>query len=111
MDSVEGDRRGLIALYEQCNGENWPKKTNWLTDKPIEEWYGVKTNSAGRLIELELHSNNLTGRLPQEIGNWTQLQQYFREFTSRNRELDKTTPCGLRPSKLFHVLYSSLGSA
>lgn len=57
LDSVEGDRQGLVALFNQCNGENW----KGLTDKPIEEWFGVQTNVAGRLLRLGLTSNNLSG--------------------------------------------------
>ena len=70
MDSIEGDRQGLIALFNQCNGRNWTRKYMWLTGRPIGEWDGVKTNGAGRLIEVLLDQNNLTGSLPKEIGNW-----------------------------------------
>ena len=70
LDSVEGDRRGFIALYEQCNGENWEDNINWLTDSPIGDWYGAETNTDGRLEQLRLTNNNLTGSLPPEIRNW-----------------------------------------
>ncbi len=73
LDSVEGDRQGLIALYHQCSGENWKRNKNWLTDHPIGEWQGVITNGTGRLISIRLSRNNMFGSLPREIGNWTQI--------------------------------------
>ena len=73
LDSVEGDRQGLVALFNQCNGRNWYNNWNWLTDKPFEEWYGVIVNSSGRLISLCLNCDNLSGSLPKEIGNWRQV--------------------------------------
>lgn len=72
MDSVEGDRQGLVALYYKCNGRNWARSRNWLTDEPIENWDGVKIDHNGRLLELSMHRNNLSGSLPREIGDWTQ---------------------------------------
>ena len=77
LDSVEGDRQGLVALFNQCNGRNWYNNWNWLTDKPFEEWYGVIVNSSGRLISLCLNCDNLSGSLPKEIGNWTQVQEVY----------------------------------
>ena len=72
MDSVEGDRQGLVALYYKCNGRNWARSRNWLTDEPIENWDGVKIDHNGRLLELSMHRNKLSGCLPREIRNWTQ---------------------------------------
>ena len=37
----ESDRAALVALYEATDGENWTNNTNWLSDRPIGEWYGV----------------------------------------------------------------------
>ena len=77
LDSVEGDRQGLVALFLACGGRHWRRKENWLLDRPIGEWDGVQTNDEGRLVVLRLHSNNLTGSLPQEIGNWTQVEHVY----------------------------------
>lgn len=70
MDLV---REALIALYKATNGDNWTNNTNWCSDKPISEWYGVTAdgltpdNPPGMLLLLD--NNNLVGELPQEIGN------------------------------------------
>ena len=37
------DRDVLVALYNATDGPNWRFKTNWLSDAPLREWYGVST--------------------------------------------------------------------
>ena len=49
----------------------WRNSTNWLSDKPIGEWYGVTTDKAGRVAELDLEDNELRGRIPPELGGLT----------------------------------------
>ena len=67
------DRAALIALYNATDGDNWYRNDNWLTDAPMSEWHGVETDSDGRVSELELEGNNLTGAIPSELGNLTNL--------------------------------------
>jgi hypothetical protein len=42
FDEVEV-RKALIEFYNEMDGDNWPEeyKTNWCSDKPIWEWYGI----------------------------------------------------------------------
>ena len=68
-EGVSKDREALIALYNALDGQNWLNKENWCTDAPLEDWYGVYTNSDGRVVEISLPNNNLQGKLPPEIGN------------------------------------------
>jgi len=35
------ERDALIAFYESTNGYNWVKSDNWLSDSPVNDWYGV----------------------------------------------------------------------
>ena len=79
--SLEDDWRALVAFYNATGGENWTRKANWSTDattRPTEVelngWYGVSVE-AGRVVKLDLSGNNLSGLLPVEIGNLTQLEQ------------------------------------
>ena len=72
-DSVDGDRAALIALYNATGGDNWKEKTNWLSDKPLGEWYGVETDTQGRVRGLALWQNNLSGSIPPELGNLSKL--------------------------------------
>ena len=55
------DREALIRLYKASDGENWKVDSLWCSDAPLSEWYGVKTDDAGRVIELNLSNNNLKG--------------------------------------------------
>ncbi len=67
------DRAALVALYEATDGDNWVNNTNWLSDAPLGEWYGVTTDENGRVISLQLVSNRLSGSLPSSLGNLTNL--------------------------------------
>ncbi|MBM6946376.1 MULTISPECIES: M64 family metallopeptidase [Bacteroides] len=68
------DRDILIALYDATNGDNWTNNTNWCTDAPLSEWYGVTLDySQERVQYIHLYYNNLVGSIPEEIGNLTEL--------------------------------------
>ena len=66
------DREALIAMYNSLNGDNWNNNTNWCTDAPLEEWYGIDTdgNNVTRII---LQDNNLQGSINFQIGNLSSL--------------------------------------
>ena len=72
--SPETDRAALVALYNATDGENWLDRTNWLSDAPTGEWSGVTTNANGRVTDLSLYDNQLTGEIPAELGNLTNLE-------------------------------------
>lgn len=78
------ERDILIALYDATNGDAWTNNSNWCSDADLSEWYGVYTDYQGRVMSIDLSSNNLTGSLPDEIGNlevlWT-LNLYNNELT------------------------------
>ena len=72
--SVASDRAALVALYNATGGASWVTSTKWLTDRPLNEWHGVTTNSDGRVAELKLFTNQLTGPIPAELGELTDLR-------------------------------------
>lgn len=82
------EREALIALYKATNGDNWTNNTNWCSDKPLNEWYGVSTNNNDRVHSLILDSNNLSGILPKEIGNLQALEH----FSASNNDLRGPIP-------------------
>lgn len=66
-------REALIAFYKATNGDNWYNNTNWCSDKPIYEWYGVnhcygdwERIKKDYVVSLHLDGNNLKGKLPDE---------------------------------------------
>ena len=91
------DRAALVALYNATDGPNWNNNTNWLTDAPISEWYGVTTRSwDGRVSSLALSNNNLTGQIPPELGSLDRL---------RNLNLADNELTGPIPSELGILQY------
>ena len=68
---MEQDSLALVALYNSTDGANWTHHDNWLSG-PVSTWYGVTVNN-NRVTGLDLHQNNLTGTIPQEIGDLTNL--------------------------------------
>ena len=71
---VETDRSALEALYAATDGANWTDGTNWLTDAPLGEWYGVTTDDAGRVTGLDLRENGLRGPIPDALGSLANLE-------------------------------------
>jgi Leucine rich repeat/Secretion system C-terminal sorting domain len=65
------DSLALVDLYNGTNGASWTDHTNWLT-APVSTWFGI-TVSAGRVKEINLVANNLTGTLNTSIGNLSEL--------------------------------------
>ena len=76
VDSRE-DRAVLALLYSATNGENWKDNYNWLSGRPIREWYGVTNDADGRVTGLYLSDNQMSGSIPPEIGDLSQLQWLY----------------------------------
>ncbi|QWX84828.1 T9SS type B sorting domain-containing protein [Cellulophaga sp. HaHaR_3_176] len=74
------NRAALVALYNATDGPNWVNNTNWNTTAPLSTWYGVTINSNGCVVGIDLNdtnistgSNNLSGTLPIEMADLTEL--------------------------------------
>ena len=63
----------LVEFYNATDGPNWINNTNWNSNAPLNQWYGVSTDADGRVTELRLHSNRLTGPIPSSLGDLTNL--------------------------------------
>ena len=71
--SDPSDHAVLVVLYHATDGPNWNTNENWLTDKPISQWYGVSTDAGGRVTVLNLSENRLNGKIPPELGSLANL--------------------------------------
>ena len=72
-----GDRAALVALYTSADGPNWTSNVNWLSEEPLDSWYGVTADASGRVIELSLWNNRLSGEIPPELGSLSDLGALF----------------------------------
>jgi len=70
------EREALIALYWSTNGDSWWSTPGWLGPAGTEcSWYGVTCDAAETTVtELYLSDRNLSGVLPPEIGDLTNLE-------------------------------------
>ena len=84
QDGVASDRAALEALYHATDGDGWADNTNWLSDAPLGDWFGVEAGEAGRVTGLRLGGwvdtagefvgNGLTGSLPAALGRLSRLR-------------------------------------
>ena len=72
--SVSNDEVALTAFYAAMNGARWANNKNWISARPVDEWHGVTVNSEGRVEGLEFVSNGLSGELPRELEDLSELK-------------------------------------
>lgn len=72
-DQLAKEKDALIALYNATDGEHWNNSNNWNSDKPLNEWFGVDTDSRGHVTGIWMPNNNLVGSIPSKIGDLTEL--------------------------------------
>lgn len=72
QSSPAGERAALVDLYRATDGPGWTDHTGWDETDDFCTWYGV-TCEDGHVTELDLHSNELSGSVPDSIGDLTGL--------------------------------------
>jgi Leucine-rich repeat (LRR) protein len=106
------ERAALIALYNSTNGDNWYNNSGWKTP-PLHidgfampgterNWYGV-TLSGDNVHWIELGENNLSGNIPSQLGNLSNLQNLYLLLN----QLSGTIPPELGNLSNLHELYLS----
>ncbi len=90
----------LGALYHSTNGGSWTHATNWMSWPMSSAWYGTMVDIG--VTELNLLNNNLTGQLPQKLGDLTAL---------RSVELSSNHVSGPLPSTLGQLTHLTFFSA
>ena len=56
-------RKALMKFFMATGGDSWNNHTNWGSDKPLNEWYGVSAIGSC-LGGLDLRGNKLKGEFP-----------------------------------------------
>lgn len=64
QDEINKEKEELSRFYQSLGGDGWDNKTNWSSEKPLNEWYGLSTDKFGRVELVDLPNNNLIGRVP-----------------------------------------------
>lgn len=71
----------MVALYEECGGGDWTGFDTWLNG-PLSDWEDVTvswvkneagTDSTMRVTHVNFKNMTLTGTLPEELGNLTEM--------------------------------------
>lgn len=70
-------RKALIDFYNATDGDHWSNNTNWCSDKPLDEWFGIDTYGKSYPTFIKLESNNLTGQIPKDFFSRVGPVSYF----------------------------------
>ena len=74
---IRPELAALHALYNATGGANWTNSGNWLSDAPLSDWHGIKTDDDGRVTEIYLIGNNLDGEIPAALGKLNHLEGLY----------------------------------
>ncbi len=93
LPPIHFDSLALVALYNSTDGPNWTNNSGWLDPETVlADWYGVTVND-GRVTQIYLGDNNLSGTIPESIG-----------------ELDALTYLNLRSNKINESIPANIGN-
>lgn len=56
----------LIEFYNATDGDNWYNNANWLSDEPLDTWYGIEMFGED-VSAISLSNNNLSGSIPESF--------------------------------------------
>ena len=103
--SAASDRAVLEALYDATGGPDWIDNTNWKTAAPLGEWFGVTTDTAGRVTRLELPGNGLAGPIPAALGELALLRnlELGSRWDSEAQQSVENTLTGSIPAELRNL--------
>ena len=107
--AAQADRAALVALYNATGGPNWTNNTSWLSDRPLGEWHGVTTDADGRVTELLLSENRLSGLIPAELGSLAYLQELDLDNQTFSCDADGCRPSSASANRLSGEIPAELG--
>lgn len=102
----ERDRAALVSLYETSGGTDWTNSGGWVGQGAIDGWYGVASDSLGRVTGLDVSDNGLAGRLPGSLAELTRLATLT---IGGNANLAGPLPVSLSALSLQELNYEETG--
>ena len=67
----------LTTLYNSTGSTGWEKNDNWASTETVFTWAQVAIDNSGRVTALWLGENQLSGVIPAELGNLTNLRRLY----------------------------------
>lgn len=89
IDEVS-QKAALMKLYEATNGDSWMNNLNWGSDRPLQEWFGIRTVD-GHVTEIVLPGNHLEGTLPDELFELAYLERLVLDSPRHHNTYDDSS--------------------
>ena len=73
------DSLALVAIFKATGGaQNWHADRVWDLTQPIDKWYNVKLDEAGRVTQVNLANGTVTApwTLPAAVGDLTEMTNF-----------------------------------
>lgn len=68
------ERRILKEFYLATGGDYWDVRTNWRIDSDFCQYFGIQCDELGRVTDVSMAQNNLTGNVPPSLYELPQLR-------------------------------------
>lgn len=94
-------KKGLIALYEACNGSAWTRNGNWCSDKPVNQWAGITYSEnytpfndtrTVKSFQIDICEDNLCGVIPDEFWECCKYASFIRIYGKKGCLVDSEMP-------------------
>lgn len=102
-DPDRKERAVLMNFYSVSGGDNWTNNTNWGSDEPLEEWYGITTRN-GHVVKIELGGNNLNGDIAEMIDTISNLSSLETLWLTVNKGITGSIPPSVGKLNNLHEL-------
>lgn len=99
------EREALIAIYNAAGGDNWENNTNWCSNKPVGEWYGVATDTKGFVTSIGFYNNHEVGYIPKEVGQLSNLTSLSFDFDDYQQDALPVELGDLKNLTSFQFIY------
>jgi Leucine-rich repeat (LRR) protein len=75
MATNPNDKQAIERFYASTNGPQWSNNSGWMKGDPcMDYWYGLYCSETGRILQINLVYNLLSGSIPSDIASLDQLQ-------------------------------------